>query len=356
MGKPWLNRAISGALDSILGRMTETPPSDPHIAGTAESAPLAKVTSDFDFLVGRFDVINRRLINPLTGSEAWEEFPATAIARTHFNGAISVDEMCFPTKGFFGMSIRLFNPVAREWTVYWVNSKTGALQAPVRGRWADGASLLFGDDEHDGTPVRASYQWSEVKERTAHWEQAFSVDNGETWETNWTMDWSRRDDEPEVAPLPKLTEDFDFLVGRWSVTHRRLSRLGSDDWSVSAGTAIGWTYFNGGVSMDEFHFPTHGTRGLTVRLFDPGAKTWSIYWVSSVDGRLQPPVHGGFDRRAGEFYGDDVYNNQPIRVRFLWSRISARSARWEQAFSTDAGETWDTNWVMYLTRIGDEPG
>jgi hypothetical protein len=52
----------------------------------------------------------------------------------------------------------------------------------------------------------------------------------------------------------------------------------------------------------------------------------------------------------GEFYGDDTHDGKPVRVRFIWSGITADSAHWEQAFSVDDGGTWVTNWHMDLTR------
>jgi hypothetical protein len=337
--------------------MTETSKDAVERDSLGGICPMAKVTSDFDFLDGAFDVTNRRLIRPLAGSDAWEDFSATAVARTHFNGAVSIDEMHFPTKGFCGMSIRLFDPTAWEWTVYWVDSRTGRLQPPVRGRWVDGASLLFGDDEHDGLPVRASYRWTEVTDRTARWEQGFSVDGGASWETNWIMNWSRRDCEPPAAALPKVTDGFDFLVGQWGVHHRLLSKplAGGGEWREFSGVATARSYFNGGVSNDEFHFPSRGSRGMTVRLYEPGSRQWSIYWVSSLDGKLGPPVRGEFSGGVGEFYGDDVYGGRTIRVRYLWKSISQREAHWEQAFSADAGTTWETNWLMRLIRTADYP-
>ena len=89
-----------------------------------------------------------------------------------------------------------------------------------------------------------------------------------------------------------------------------------------------------------------------------GGLSWSIWWVNSRDGRLQPPVHGRFDaERLGTFYGDDTHDGTPdgtpVRVRYLWSRITPVSARWEQAFSVDGEQTWETNWIMDLTRRMD---
>jgi hypothetical protein len=62
---------------------------------------------------------------------------------------------------------------------------------------------------------------------------------------------------------------------------------------------------------------------------------WSLYWASKRTGTLFPPVVGRFADGRGEFYGDDTYNGKDIRARFVWSDITADSARWEQAFPVD---------------------
>jgi len=79
----------------------------------------------------------------------------------------------------------------------------------------------------------------------------------------------------------------------------------------------------------------------------------SIWWLDARNpSRLDPPVIGGFKDGIGTFVAEDTFNGRPILVRFLWSDITATSCRWEQAFSTDGGETWEVNWVMESTRIG----
>lgn len=311
-----------------------------------------KQTSDFDFLSGHFDVVHRRLRKPLAGNDEWDEYAGTCTARTHFDGAISIDEMQFPTKGSYGLSLRLYDPDRQEWTVYWVDSRTMKLQPPVRGRWSDGSCLLVGEDEYERRPILASYRWSDITDRTAHWEQGFSVDGGTTWETNWTMDFTRRATEPPALGLPKVTGDFDFLVGPWNIHNRcRVQALGgSDDWYEAEATMVGYTYFDGAVSFDEGWFPAKGYQGATFRLYDPAAKTWSIHWINSLRGILETPVVGRFGADGtGLFHGPDVHEGQPIEVRFRWTP-GDREATWEQSFSTDGGLTWQPNWSMTDTR------
>jgi hypothetical protein len=136
----------------------------------------------------------------LSGRQEWYSTPATAWSTTLHNGAISVDEMWYPEEGFAGASIRLYDPHTGAWTIYWVNSRTGRLQAPVVGRWEPDGSRFVADgpDEFAGRAIRARYMWHSITPVSATWEQAFSVDEGGTWETNWVMTWSREGSRPAV--------------------------------------------------------------------------------------------------------------------------------------------------------------
>ncbi len=64
-----------------------------------------------------------------------------------------------------------------------------------------------------------------------------------------------------------------------------------------------------------------------------------------MSGTMLPPVHEGFVRNTGCFISKDTDDGQPIFVRFTWVR-DTQLPRWEQAFSYDAGETWEVNWTM----------
>ncbi|MGW3998504.1 hypothetical protein [Amycolatopsis sp. NPDC004772] len=146
--------------------------------------------------------------------------------------------------------------------------------------------------------------------------------------------------------------DFDFFIGSWTVVTRRLESLfsGCDDWDTFTGTTTCTPLFDGGGNTEEILFPERGFRGFTLRLFDVERKEWSIYWANSRTGRLEPPVVGTFRDGRGDFYGDDTHEGRPIKAHFIWSDITATSARWEQEFSADGGRTWESNWVMEFTR------
>ncbi|MGI5379407.1 hypothetical protein ACQEV2_35145 [Streptomyces sp. CA-251387] len=151
--------------------------------------------------------------------------------------------------------------------------------------------------------------------------------------------------------------DFDFFHGEWEVRNRRRTDFLDPDsgWEEFPATTRCWPLFDGAANMDEIDLPRLSAKGATLRLFDRETEQWSLNWASSISGTLFPPVVGRFEGGRGEFYGDDTYDGKDVRVRFVWSGVSATSARWEQAFSVDDGQTWLTNWTMNFTRASGTP-
>ena len=159
---------------------------------------------------------------------------------------------------------------------------------------------------------------------------------------------------PLLDDLPPGADAFDFFIGAWTVRHRSLNRrlAACADWTEFTGRTVTRKILGGLGNMDDNSLdkPEGAYRAVTLRKFDPASGLWSIWWFDARFPGLEPPVTGSFRDGVGTFYADDVFEGRPIRVRFLWSEISATTARWEQAFSDDGGATWETNWVMQFER------
>ena len=153
-----------------------------------------------------------------------------------------------------------------------------------------------------------------------------------------------------------IPTDFDFYMGSWQVTHRRLNErlAGSTEWTTFPGTCVAQKILGGYGNLDDnvLEMPDGTYRAVTLRSYDVERRTWSIWWL---DGRhphqLDVPVIGSFKDGIGTFYAEDTLAGRPIRVRFLWIATNPQAPRWEQAFSADGGEGWETNWIMEFARI-----
>lgn len=163
-------------------------------------------------------------------------------------------------------------------------------------------------------------------------------------------------DAVETAP-PGHAEDFDFLVGRWRVHHRRLvGRLvGSTEWEEFDGECVMQKTMGGQANVDDnvIDAPAGTYRAMTIRVFDPAADAWSIHWIDSryPPEKIEKPVVGGFAGARGVFFSDDELDGRQVRTRFVWQVDGPDACRWEQAASVDGGRTWEVNWTMHFERV-----
>jgi len=148
--------------------------------------------------------------------------------------------------------------------------------------------------------------------------------------------------------------DFDFFIGQWRIHNRRLrERLkGSMAWEEFEAAAVARKILGGlgnfdEITMDRASGPVHG---MTLRLYDPIAHQWSLYWADSLHGILETPMIGSFENGRGAFFAQEVFEGKRVFSRFIWSNITATSCRWEQALSADGGKSWETNWIMEFER------
>ena len=151
------------------------------------------------------------------------------------------------------------------------------------------------------------------------------------------------------------SHDFDFEIGTWKTHLKRLAHplTGSTTWIEMNGTTTVTKVWGGRANLVELVADGAGGHfeGLSLRLYNPQTRKWSLNFASSSDGTLATPTVGEFKDGRGEFYDHETLNGRPILVRFVISDITPTSCRFEQAFSTDEGKTWEVNWVVTDTRI-----
>lgn len=150
---------------------------------------------DFDFWMGSWKVHNRRLLKPLTGSKEWVEFDGTTVARPVWGGLANMDEYeGNASSGHIrGMTVRTYNTKTGEWSLYWANASLGEIAMPPTVGHFDGHGKgeFFDKEEYNGKRIVVRYTWTVINENSCRWEQAFSPDDGKTWETNWIMENTR---------------------------------------------------------------------------------------------------------------------------------------------------------------------
>ncbi len=148
--------------------------------------------------------------------------------------------------------------------------------------------------------------------------------------------------------------DFDFEFGAWHAKVARLTKplSGSTEWVNYEGPSVVHQMWDGRANIGEIDLagPAGNIRGMSVRLYDPESRQWSIRWANARDGSLGLPMIGGFAGGRGEFYNQEDFNGRAVYVRFIFSEITATTFKLEQAFSADGGKTWEPNWRASFVR------
>ena len=165
--------------------------------------------------------------------------------------------------------------------------------------------------------------------------------------------------DPASPPARDGQHDFDFEIGTWK-TH--LSRLphpltGSKTWVQYEGTTVVRPVANGRANLVELvaDGPAGHFEGISLRLYNPQTRQWSLNFSNIRAGTLSQPMIGEFRNGRGEFYDQETLDGRAIYVRFVISDITPGSCRFEQAFSDDGGRTWEVNWIATDTRVKEDP-
>lgn len=324
---------------------------------------------DFDFEIGTWKTHLSRLSHPLTGSTTWTEYDGTTTVRKVWNGRANLVELEVdgPAGHIEGLSLRLYSPQAHQWHLHFANSKGGSLGEPTVGEFKNGRGEFFDQETLNGRSILVRFVISEITPNSCRFEQSFSDDGGKTWEPNWIATDTRTSNDVvgrtnvQSAPAdPEGQHGFDFELGRWNIHLKRLLHplTGSNSWVEFDGTSVTQKVWDGRANLEEFETDSATAghiEGLTLRLYNPEARQWSLYWANGKDGILAEPTIGEFKNGRGEFFDQEPFNGRAIFVRYVWSDLTPNSAHFEQSFSADGGKTWEVNWITDQTRGDEKP-
>ncbi|MCV2367967.1 DUF1579 domain-containing protein [Roseateles oligotrophus] len=174
--------------------------------GSADIGPSA--ANDFDFFIGNWRVQHRRLKQRLLACQEWEAFEGSSAAQKVLGGQGNLDDnlLCMAEGAYRAVTLRSFDAASGLWSIWWLDGRhPGRLDVPVVGGFSDASGerigLFYADDTLNGQAIRVRFLWTPRSELgQPRWEQAFSVDGGLSWESNWVMDFSRLDAAPGLEP------------------------------------------------------------------------------------------------------------------------------------------------------------
>ncbi|HKF49173.1 MAG TPA: hypothetical protein VKB38_17575 [Terracidiphilus sp.] len=357
-----------------------------HAYPQTESAPAVSQSArdgghDFDPLVGTWRFRLKRL--DYRGSNTWGDLDGTGACYKLWDDRAQMDtvELDGSQGHIEGLTLRLYNPQSHQWRLYWANSKVGILDPPQIGEFRDGHGDFYTQDRINNKVIFVRFDWTRLTSATPHFEQAFSEDGGTNWEVNWLTDQTRTGDTPvwdaaasghsaepaagsnqadsaataDSAAKADPQHAFDFDFGAWKIhMRRRLHPLaGSNEWTELDGTTVTRKIWNGkaNIATVDASGPSGPLRLLSLRLYDPQAHQWRIHFVTNDEGVLSVPAVGEFRNGRGEFFDQEPFQGRSILVRFRIWQVSPNEISSDQAFSSDGGITWETNWVNTMTRI-----
>ena len=331
--------------------------------GAKQSSVVHDGQHDFDFDLGTWKTHSSRLLHPLTGSTTWADMDGITVVKKVWGGRANLAE--FKADGPAGrvelLSLRWYNPSARQWYLDFATPKVGILGIPGVGEFKNGRADFYDQEEINGKYILVRFSIWSISADKAQSEQAFSDDGGKSWEVNWVNKYTRLNDaveidwdaQPSDAAQPGQ-HDFDFNSGVW---HTQIKRTldpfsGSSASMELSGTVSVRKVWGGRARLEEIEAdgPNGHWEGLSIFLYNPQSHQWSQSFINSKQGVLNAPLIGVFKDGRGELISPDTFKARSILVRGVWSEITPNSHRYEEFYSDDGGQTWKASFQANLTR------
>jgi len=163
-------------------------PAAPSRSSSPHSLPASgDPQHDFDFELGTWHTQLRRLVHPLSSSTEWVDYTGTTTVRKVWDGKANLVELV--ADGSAGhievLSLRLYDPASHQWTLNVASARSAEMSPPSTGSFANGRGEFLSHETFGDKPILVRFVISDITATSCHFEQAFSADNGATWEVNW---------------------------------------------------------------------------------------------------------------------------------------------------------------------------
>lgn len=159
-------------------------------------ATLHDGSHDFDFELGTWKAHLRYLKHRLAGSNEWDVLDGTVITKPFMDDKGNITEMdvLSPTthRHIQNIAVRLYNTTSHQWSIYGAGPDDGVFDPPQIGQFEGNHGEFYATDKYQGRAVFIRFVWQNIDSTHTHFEQAFSVDGGKTWEVNWIYDGARQ--------------------------------------------------------------------------------------------------------------------------------------------------------------------
>lgn len=328
----------------------------------APSSALPDGIHDFDFNLGSWHTHIRRLLRPLTGSNAWVTYDGTVAIRKALEGAAIVEEVeANGPEHLELLDVRLYNEASHQWSLYNAVGSDGTLELPAAiGDFENGRGTFYDQEAFNGRMILDRQTFFNITPRSYSFEQAFSDDGGKTWEPNFVATATRTS---RTAPsegsqtVANTSHDFDFSYGTWSTHITSYDASGDKNAAPTAyaGTVTWRKIWNGRAFLEELKASnaSDGFEGLTLFLYNPQAHQWSQTFAGKGSGTFDPSMIGTFKNGRGELVSFPATDGGTfVLAREVWSDIHPNAHHFEIQYSRDGGKTWQASFIADLARIG----
>jgi hypothetical protein len=148
---------------------------------------------DFNFFYGKWKVYGKRLRSRLHHSNEWTAFSATLECSKMIGGYANIEPFHTKTNGkdFEAFTLRLFDSTTRLWSIYYAYPANTTMQNPQVGSFHNHIGWFYARDTWEGKDILIVYRWDRTDPDKPTMCQAFSPDNGNTWEWNYLQSFEK---------------------------------------------------------------------------------------------------------------------------------------------------------------------